>query len=552
MRKIGYEDLRIGLKGSYKNLESNKEYVNGLNVFPVPDGDTGTNMSLTFKSVMKKLNETDDGSMKTIAKALSTGSLMGARGNSGVILSQLCRGFSKVVEKVDELDIVNIVEAFESAKETAYNAVLKPTEGTILTVSRMMAEFARKEFLNYDDALEFLKDVIDEGNRALNLTPELLPVLKEAGVVDAGGKGLMVLLEGFYKAINGENLDDVLEEEDVLSLDLKKTIEHHSDVRPEDIVYGYCTEFLINHDGSESYEEFKSVIQEYGDSIVCVGVDNLIKTHIHTDDPGKVLSLARQRGELSDIKIENMRFQNQEVNRIKDEQNKAKEKETKAESKEYGFVTISIGEGFDQIFKELNVDKIVTGGQTMNPSTQDIVDAVNEVNAKNVFIFPNNKNIIMSAKQAAQITEKNAVVVETRSIPETFAAMLEFDEDSDIETNLENMNESIKEMHVAEISISIRDTSINGIEILRDDYLGILDGNIVTSNSKIVDTALKTIETALENDEDLSLITIYYGEEVDKKDAKDLVKKISKKHKDVDVELVYGGQPVYYYTITLE
>ncbi|MGX7071931.1 DAK2 domain-containing protein [Helcococcus kunzii] len=550
MRKIGYEDLRIGLKGSYKNLESNKEYVNGLNVFPVPDGDTGTNMSLTFKSVMKKLNETDDGSMKTIAKALSTGSLMGARGNSGVILSQLCRGFSKVVEKVDELDIVNIVEAFESAKETAYNAVLKPTEGTILTVSRMMAEFARKEFLNYDDALEFLKNVIDEGNRALNLTPELLPVLKEAGVVDAGGKGLMVLLEGFYKAINGENLDDVLEEEDVLSLDLKKTIEHHSYVRPEDIVYGYCTEFLINHDGSESYEEFKSVIQEYGDSIVCVGVDNLIKTHIHTDDPGKVLSLARQRGELSDIKIENMRFQNQEVNRIKDEQNKAKEKETKAESKEYGFVTISIGEGFDQIFKELNVDKIVTGGQTMNPSTQDIVDAVNEVNAKNVFIFPNNKNIILAAKQAVPIVDCNLIVIETKSIPQSFIALLNFDETATPNVNERNMTNSLSEITSLQLTYAIRDTKSGDLEIKKDDYIGLKNGAIVVKGDKLEDTFRELVKNAL--DIDNSILSIYYGEDVTEDQASELASQLEEEFPLIDIELNYGGQPLYYYIASVE
>ena len=550
MRKIGYDDLRVGLKGSYKNLESNKEYVNGLNVFPVPDGDTGTNMSLTFKSVMKKLNETEDGNMRTIAKALSTGSLMGARGNSGVILSQLCRGFSKIVEKVDSLDIVNIVEAFESAKETAYNAVLKPTEGTILTVSRMMAEYARKEFLNYDDSIEFLKDVIAEGNRALDLTPEMLPVLKEAGVVDAGGKGLMILLEGFYKAINGENVEEFLAEEDVAAIDLKKTIEHHSDVRPEDIVYGYCTEFMINHDGSESYEEFKSVIQEHGDSIVCVGVDNLIKTHIHTDDPGKVLSLARERGELSDIKIENMRFQNQEVNRIKDEQNKVKEKSIKTEAKEYGFVTISIGEGFDQIFEELNVDKIVKGGQTMNPSTQDIVDAVNEVNAKNVFIFPNNKNIILAAKQAVPIVNCNLIVIETKSIPQSFTALLNFDETVTPKINERNMTKSLSEITSLQVTYAVRDTKNGELDIKKDDFIGLKNGDIVVKGEKLDETLKDLVKDALSVDN--SILSIYYGEDVTEDQASELASHLEEEFPLIDIELNYGGQPLYFYIASVE
>jgi len=550
MRKIGYEDLIIGLKGAYKNLESNKEYVNGLNVFPVPDGDTGTNMSLTFKSVIKKLNEIEDGSMRSIAKSLSNGSLMGARGNSGVILSQLCRGFSKIVEKVESLDIVNIVEAFENAKETAYNAVLKPTEGTILTVSRMMAEYARKEFLNYDDSMKFLKDVIAEGNRALNLTPEMLPVLKEAGVVDAGGKGLMILLEGFYKALNGEDLDLVLDEEDIASLNLKKTIEHHSDVKPEDIVFGYCTEFLINHDGSESYEEFKSVIQEHGDSIVCVGVDNLIKTHIHTDDPGKVLSLARERGELSDIKIENMRFQNQEVNRIKDEQNNKKVKEEKTEAKEFGFVTVSIGDGFDQIYNELNVDKIIKGGQTMNPSTQDIVDAVNEVNAKNVFIFPNNKNIILAANQAVPIVKCNLIVIETKSIPQSFTALLNFDESETAKVNERNMTKSLSEITSLQLTYAVRDTKSGDLEIKKDDFIGLKNGDIIVKGQKLEATFMDLVKNSLSLED--SILSIYYGEDVTEDQASELASQLEEEFPLIDIELNYGGQPLYYYIASVE
>lgn len=551
MKNISFIDLKLGLRGAFQNLESNKEYVNGLNVFPVPDGDTGTNMSLTFKSVMKKLDESND-DMRSIAKALSTGSLMGARGNSGVILSQLCRGISKIVEKVDNIEIVNLVEALESAKETAYNAVLKPTEGTILTVSRMMAEFARREFLNYGEIDVFLKAVIDEGNRALAHTPELLPVLKEAGVVDAGGKGLMFLLEGFYKAIIGEDLGEILHEEDIKSLNLNKTIEHHSDVRPEDIVFGYCTEFLINHDGSQSYEEFKEVIQEYGDSIVCVGVENLIKTHIHTDDPGKVLSLARQRGELSDIKIENMRFQNQEVNRLKDEQNKKSNTkgEEKVKNKKYGFVSISIGEGFDIIFSELNVDKIVTGGQTMNPSTQDIVDAVNSVNADNVFIFPNNKNIILAAKQAVPIVNKNLIVVETKSIPQSFTALLNFDESLSPEENFNNMTESLDTITSLQITYAVRDTKSGDLDIKKDDFIGLKKGDIIVKGTNLEETFKELVSKSI--DEDTSILSIYYGEDVTQDEATYFVAKLEEEFPLIDIELNYGGQPLYYYIASIE
>ena len=424
MKNIGFEDLKLAIIGASKNLETNKEYVNGLNVFPVPDGDTGTNMSLTMKSVRNKL-ESAEPNMKSVAKALSTGSLMGARGNSGVILSQLCRGAAKVFEQVETVEIINVVEVFESARDTAYKAVLKPTEGTILTVSRMIAEFARENFLKYDDILVFINDCIDAGKDALKKTPEMLPVLKEANVVDAGGQGLIFLLEGAYRTLNGEEVIDNLTDSEVMNINLNKHVEHDSTVRPEDIVYGYCTEFLILTDGTESYEDFRDEISPYGDSIVAVGTDDMIKIHIHTDDPGFVLGLARKKGELTGIKIENMRLQNAEVIRLKEEQEKAAKKENK---KKYGFVSVSIGEGFDEIFNDLGIDKLIKGGQTMNPSTEDIVDAVNSVNAENVFIFPNNKNIILAAKQAVELVDNNLIVIETKSIPQAFTAMINFDD----------------------------------------------------------------------------------------------------------------------------
>lgn len=545
MKNFNHFDLRKGITSAYNNLESNKEYVNGLNVFPVPDGDTGTNMSLTFKSVMKKLNESDD-DMKSIAKALSTGSLMGARGNSGVILSQLCRGVAKVVEKLELVEIVNLVEAFESAKETAYNAVLKPTEGTILTVSRIIAEFARKEFLKYDRIDEFLRACIDEGKRALMSTPEMLPVLKEAGVVDAGGQGLIFILEGFYKGIKGEEVELTLNVEDIKSIDFDKVIQHHSDVKPEDIVYGYCTEFLINHDGTQSYEEFKKEIEKYGDSIVCVGVDELIKTHIHTDDPGLVLSLARKRGELSDIKIENMRFQNAEVNRIKEKQQNKKE----AKAKKYGFVSISIGEGFDDIFKELNVDRLIKGGQTMNPSTEDIVEAVNNVNAENVFVFPNNKNIILAAKQAIDLVDKNLIVVETKSIPQAFTAIINFDESLSPKENFENMTSSLDEITSLQLTYAVRDTKSGDLEINKDDFIGLESGKIVVKGNDLEKTFLELIKHAITDEH--SVISIFYGEDIKEKDANDLLEKLEKLYPDLDIQINLGGQPLYYYIASLE
>lgn len=542
MKSINYEGLRLAIRGAQSNLESNKEYVNGLNVFPVPDGDTGTNMSLTMKSVIKKLNESED-NMASVSKALSVGSLMGARGNSGVILSQLCRGFAELTAKVDEIEIINLVEAFESSKQTAYKAVLKPTEGTILTVSRMMAEFARENYLKYDDILVFLKDCIKAGKIALKKTPEMLPVLKEAGVVDAGGQGLLFLLEGAYKALNGEEIVSDMTDDNIKAMNLTKTISHHSNVRPEDIVYGYCTEFLIHHDGSHSYEEFKEEIMQYGDSIVTVGSEDFIKTHIHTDDPGLILSLARKRGELSDIKVENMRFQNAEVNRIKDN-------EALRERKKYGFVSVSIGKGFNKIFTDLNVDKLIEGGQTMNPSTEDIVEAVNSVNAENVFIFPNNKNIILAAKQAIDLVKPNLFVIETRSIPEAFMALLNFDASLDVKENLENMSSSLDYITSLQMTYAVRDTKSGDIEIKKDDFIGIKSDEIVVKGNKLEDTMIDLIKNSI--DDETSIVTLYYGADVKNEDAQKLLEKLEKLYNEIDIEIHEGGQPLYYYIASVE
>ena len=546
MKNIGFEDLKLAIIGASMNLETNKEYVNGLNVFPVPDGDTGTNMSLTMKSVRNKL-ESADPDMKSVAKALSTGSLMGARGNSGVILSQLCRGAAKVFEQVNTIEIINLVEAFESARDTAYKAVLKPTEGTILTVSRIIAEFARNNFLKYDDILVFLKDCIIAGKDALNKTPEMLPVLKEAKVVDAGGQGLIFLLEGAYRTLNGEEIVDNLTDNEVENINLKKHVEHDSTIRPEDIVYGYCTEFLILTDGNESYEDFRDEISSYGDSIVAVGTDDMIKIHIHTDDPGLVLGLARKKGELTGIKIENMRLQNAEVIRMKEEQEKV---ENKANKKKYGFVSVSIGEGFDEIFNDLGVDKLIKGGQTMNPSTEDIVDAVNSVNAENVFIFPNNKNIILAAKQAIELVDTNLLVIETKSIPQAFTAMINFDEFKSATENWEEMTKSLKHVTSLQLTYAIRDTKSGDLDIAKDDFIGLENGNIVVKGKEIDETFKNLIEHALTDES--GIISIYYGEDITDEDAMKLREDLEKEYPLVDIELYHGGQPLYYYIAAIE
>lgn len=546
MKNIGFEDLKLAIIGAGKNLETNREYVNGLNVFPVPDGDTGTNMSLTMKSVRSKLESAEE-NMKSVAKALSTGSLMGARGNSGVILSQLCRGAAKVFEQVNEIEIINLVEAFESARDTAYKAVLKPTEGTILTVSRLIAEFARANFLKYDDILVFLKDCIVAGKDALNKTPEMLPVLKEAKVVDAGGQGLIFLLEGAYRTLNGEEVVDNLTENEVEHINLKKHIEHDSTIRPEDIVYGYCTEFLILTDGNESYEDFRDEISPYGDSIVAVGTDDMIKIHIHTDDPGFVLGLARKKGELTGIKIENMRLQNAEVIRLKEEQEKA---EKKANKKKYGFVSVSIGEGFDEIFTDLGVDKLIKGGQTMNPSTEDIISAVNSVNAENVFIFPNNKNIILAAKQAIELVDTNLVVIETKSIPQAFTALINFDESKSATENWEKMTESLDYVTSLQLTYAIRDTKNGDLYIEKEDFIGLENGDIVVKGKEINDTFKNLIKHALTDDS--GIISIYYGEDITQEDAKKIHDELEKEYPFVDIELYHGGQPLYYYIAAIE
>lgn len=520
MRVIDANELVFMINKAYELLNENREHVDKLNVFPVPDGDTGTNMTMTMKSGVEKVNSSDKTSIEAITKALSQGTLMGARGNSGVILSQLCRGMSKALKGKENIGKEEIRDIFVQAKNTSYKAVMKPTEGTILTVCRMMAEKAEESIDNEMNIEEYLYLIISEGQKALLNTPNLLPVLKEAGVVDSGGQGLMYLVEGALRALN----EDFNLEEDI-------KIEK---IEPKDFRIEF--EVMANKEDSE---EIKKAIDEMSDHPKYAYENEVLKANFEIDEIGNIASIFAGNANLIKFEIININPEIQKQIKLASEP-----------KKKYGFVVISRGEGYDKVFKSLHVDKIIEGGQTMNPSTEDIFKAVDDINAENIIIFPNNKNIFLAAKQACELVEKNCVVVETRSIPEAFSAILSFDENYDLNENLEEMNEAIEDLRVCEVTISIRDTSINGIEIKKDDYIGITDGKIVASEKSISTTGLETLEKTV--DQDASLITIYYGEDIDDKDAKKFHKLISKKFKDVDVELIYGGQPVYYYTITIE
>lgn len=522
MKVIDASKLQQMVIGAYKYLEENKSLVDELNVFPVPDGDTGTNMNMTMKSGVDKVNQTSGLSVEEISNALSQGTLMGARGNSGVILSQLVRGMSKTLKGKDEIGASEVRDIFKNAAKTAYRAVMQPTEGTILTVARMMAEKAESVYDESKDLDDYLVEILAEGQKALDNTPKQLPVLKEAGVVDSGGQGLIFLLRGGLNALNG---------------DIDRDIDLSSSESGEEGSYIITFELLIDAD---EFDIIHDSIDELSTNFDYEFKDGNLKAEARSEHPQQIISKLLVDGVLVKLEVENT---NPKV-KIKKADNE--------KLKKYGFIAVSRGEGFDEILKSMNIDKIISGGQTMNPSTEDIYKNIEEIAAENIIIFPNNKNIIMSSKQACELTDKKAMVLETRSIPETFTAMLEFDEDSDIEENVENMADAIRDMHTVEVSISIRNTSVNNIEIKKDDYIGILDGNIVATKANIEETTKDAIKIAVDKDDDISLITIYYGEEADKRRAKDLVKKLSKEYKDIDVELVYGGQPVYYYQATLE
>lgn len=543
--KIEYLDGKLLKKlffGAANCLEKNKEAINALNVFPVPDGDTGTNMSLTMQSAIKQIRLQNSDDIDQIANAASNGSLMGARGNSGVILSQLFRGFAKGLKGLERITTEDIATAFKLGADTAYKAVMKPIEGTILTVARECAEKAMSISKDEKDIVEFLKTVIKHGDITLNKTPDMLPVLKQAGVVDAGGKGLIYILLGALEVLTGK--------EEVFYEEIKSTGEENVayNEATEDITFGYCTEFIINNSSVES-SYFRDEISDFGDSMLVVGGDNIVKVHIHTNSPGEVLNKAMKYGELIDIKIDNMRYQHR--NTITDSKSTTVVEEAESvEKKKYSFITISMGEGLTNVFKDLNVDHIIAGGQTMNPSTEDILNAIEKVNGENIIILPNNSNIILAATQAKELSSKNVEVLPTKSIPQGIAALIAFDEDLCLQDNIENMKNSILSVKTGQVTFSVRDTVMDGKEINKDDIMGIFDGKIAVIGNNVQEVAFNLVEDML-SDED-GLVTIFYGADLTEEKANILASKIEEKHEELDVEVVYGGQPLYYYLISIE
>ncbi|MBD8916370.1 MAG: DAK2 domain-containing protein [Pseudobutyrivibrio sp.] len=541
-----------------KNLESKKEWINELNVFPVPDGDTGTNMTMTIMSAAKEVSALEQVDMKTLAKAISSGSLRGARGNSGVILSQLLRGFTKAIKEVDEVDVDILCEALQRAVETAYKAVMKPKEGTILTVAKGAADKALELVDTTDDIVYFIDEIIKEADFVLSKTPDMLPVLKQAGVVDSGGQGLVVVMQGAYDCLMGKEVDYTITPDQTSGQVTKITPETEAEIK-----FGYCTEFIIvlNQPLTEAQEqEYKGYLESIGDSIVVVADDEIVKTHVHTNDPGLAIQKALTHGSLSKIKIDNMREEHQE-RLIKDAEKAAaqqaaeeaaKEAPVSTEpEKEMGFVAVSIGEGLNEIFKELGVDYMIEGGQTMNPSTEDVLDAIAKVSAKTVFVLPNNKNIILAANQAASLCEdKEVIVLPTKTIPQGITALINFIPEQSAQENEARMNEEIANVKTGQVTYAVRDTVIDDKEIHEGDYMGIGDAGILAVNTDIQAVFLDMIAEMV--DDDSAIVSIYYGADITEADAEALASAVEEKFSDLEVELQMGGQPVYYYIASVE
>ena len=534
------------------NLEAKKEFINELNVFPVPDGDTGTNMTFTILSAAKEVSNLDNPDMVAVSKAISSGSLRGARGNSGVILSQLLRGFTKEVREHDEIDVAVLAAACERARHTAYKAVMKPKEGTILTVARGIAEKAQELAETTDDLEVFIPQVLDYAKEVLDKTPEMLPVLKEAGVVDSGGQGLLEVLNGAYDAFLGKEIDYSAIQASAGTRMVKP--EKQAEV---DIKFGYCTEFIIMLDkefSEKDEDEVKTFLESIGDSIVCVADDDVVKIHVHTNDPGLAIQKALTFGQLSRIKIDNMREEHQErlikdAERIAAEQKEAKKK--KEPRKPVGFIAVSIGAGMNEIFKELGVDYIIEGGQTMNPSTEDMLTAIDEVNADHVFIFPNNKNIILAANQACQLVEdKDIIVIPTKTVPQGITAIINYMPEADIDTNAEAMLDEIKNVKTGQVTYAVRDTHIDNKEIHEGDIMGIGDAGILSVGTDIEATTLEMLAEMV--DDDTELITLYYGQDTKEEDAEAFAEKLEEVYPEIDIDVHNGGQPIYYYVTSVE
>ena len=541
-----------------QNIEAKKDYINELNVFPVPDGDTGTNMSMTIMSAAKEVTALNKPAMKDLAKAISSGSLRGARGNSGVILSQLLRGFTKAIKEEKEIDVLALAAACQRARDTAYKAVMKPKEGTILTVASGIATKAAEMAEETDDLEVFIPAVIEHAQDVLNQTPEMLPVLKEAGVVDSGGQGLLEVIKGAYDAFLGKEIDySVIEPSTGVTVN-KVNAEDTADIK-----FGYCTEFIIltEKEFTEDDErEFKKFLSSIGDSIVCVADDDVVKIHVHTNDPGLAIQKALTYGQLSKMKIDNMREEHQEK-LIRDAEKLAEqqaneevaheEKKPAEPRKAMGFIAVSIGAGMNEIFKELGADYIIEGGQTMNPSTEDMLNAIDRVNADTVFILPNNKNIVLAANQAKSLVEeKEIIVIPTKTVPQGITAIINFMPDADAKTNEEAMLEEIKNVKTGQVTYAVRDTHIDDKEIHEGDIMGIGDSGILAVGKDLEETTKELIANLV--DEDSELISIYYGEEVSEEDAEKFTEEITELYSDVDVDIQFGGQPIYYYVLAVE
>ncbi len=553
---------RMFLAGA-KNLDSKKDWINELNVFPVPDGDTGTNMTMTIMSAAKEVSSLTNPTMAELAKAISSGSLRGARGNSGVILSQLFRGFCKVIKEYDEIDVTILCEACQKAVETAYKAVMKPKEGTILTVAKGAAEKALELSDETEDVVTFVEEVIKQAEYVLDQTPEMLPVLKQAGVVDSGGQGLVQVLKGAYDALIGKEIDYTIEGAPTGAAPAKISAETEAEIK-----FGYCTEFIIvlNAPMSDNEEHaYKAFLESIGDSIVVVADDEIVKTHVHTNDPGLALQKALTFGSLSKIKIDNMREEHQEK-LIKDSQKLAAQQKAEEEAyeaaqadekinnmpaKEMGFVSVSIGEGMNEVFRGLGVDYLIEGGQTMNPSTEDMLNAIEHVNAKTVFILPNNKNIIMAANQAVDLVEdKQIIVIPTKTIPQGVTALVNYIPDHSAEENKEQMMAEIENVKTGQVTYAVRDTEIDGKTIKQNDFMGIGDKSILSVGTDLKATTLEMVDAMV--DEESAIVSIYFGSDSDEDSANELAAAIEEKYPDVEVEVNDGGQPIYYYVISVE
>lgn len=552
VKTINTELFRKMFLAGAANLEAKKEFINELNVFPVPDGDTGTNMTLTIMSAAKEVQSLENADMLTIAKAISSGSLRGARGNSGVILSQLLRGFTKEIREHKEIDAVILAKACERATATAYKAVMKPKEGTILTVAKGISRKAEELAETTEDLEVFIPEVIKYAEEVLAQTPEMLPVLKEAGVVDSGGQGLLEVIHGAYDAFLGKEIDYAAIEASGGTKMVKPSQQAEADIK-----FGYCTEFIIMTEKEftdKNEAEFKAYLESIGDSIVCVADDDIVKIHVHTNDPGLAIQKALTYGQLSRMKIDNMREEHQEK-LIKDAEKaaaqQASEKKKKEPRKPVGFIAVSIGEGMNGIFRELGADYIIEGGQTMNPSTDDMLSAIDEVNADHIFILPNNKNIILAANQAQSLTDdKDIIVIPTKTVPQGITAIISYMPEADVDTNIEALEEAIKNVKTGQVTYAVRDTHIDDKEIHEGDIMGIGDRGILAVGQSVEETTKEMLAQLV--DEESELISLYFGQDVLKEDAENFAQEVEELYPDVDVDVHMGGQPIYYYVLSVE